>query len=447
MINILAKRLSFFSQIIVIIWIIAMFAWIQKIEAYDLKNDVLILKALETITTPESNIPIIFDFENNNQYFEDMYFQSTYYNIRKYLKIENQDVFNSITNARKNITEWLEEQGVSKSTLSNLTGKGGNNTIPFYFFDFSENTKNSIAELNKQENMVSDLLNKLEILVKPQKILAVESIIKFPSFIKNYNNRLSEKCIDSESIKPLSEKIEIRIEGNVSPNSQPPIVDSENSSSEKCLKLGSVKLINNKIKITFKENLPLYSQQIPLEEVFDIPVKVRKVDVPSLLLLTDSTRSSNNSLLKLANNEEQKNIIKQTYGLLPLEVAKEIAFNGLVEAYKKINILGFSSSARKFPLAVLFFSFIFMLGTFLTIKEAQKKSLKIISSIHDEKAIDIIIDNKFLRIILWCVLPILSLIMSLPITQLATTEMLIIYLGCIVLLFLGITSTYYSMSL
>ena len=372
---------------------------IQKIEAYDLRDDVLNLNALKTISTSELNISRILNLDQNNKYS-----QNTYSNIREYLKTKEPNVFKLITTAREEVNKWLEEQNVSESIRRGLTGKGGKNEIPFYFFEFVADSQNSIINSNSQEITVSDLLNKLDILVRRQKILAVESIKKpLPRIESQFrvNNRWGKKGT---------------------------------------YRLEYVRVSNGTIRIKFIENTGA-DQQESDKKIFDISVKTGDVDVPSLLSLSDKNRTSNALLLKLSNNKEEKKVIQQTYGILPLKEAQEIASNGLIEAYKKINILGFSISARKFPFAVLFFSLVFMLGTFLTIKEAKQRSLRIISTVTDERAIDILIDNKNYRAILWCVFPVLSVIMSLPIIELSSIEMSIISILCFLLFFLGIKST------
>ncbi len=85
-----------------------------------------------------------------------------------------------------------------------------------------------------------------------------------------------------------------------------------------------------------------------------------------------------------------------------------------------------------------------MAGTLITLLTAIKNKLKIISEVLDEDAIDLIIDSFFARIVLWGILPTISVIISFPFYPFSLVENIVVWIGAAALFVMGGVTIFFS---
>lgn len=146
---------------------------------------------------------------------------------------------------------------------------------------------------------------------------------------------------------------------------------------------------------------------------------------------------------RVGNGHEIQKLVKN-YGEIPMDKALELVGEDYMEAYERMDVFGLSISTTSLPLVSLAF-FIFMLaGIYTMLREAGKANYRIISETENEDITDFFIKRKFMRFLIWVILPLLSLGASMPHMQPEPMKLYAILGGTLVMLSLGLLS--YSLS-
>lgn len=123
-----------------------------------------------------------------------------------------------------------------------------------------------------------------------------------------------------------------------------------------------------------------------------------------------------------------------------MDKALELVGEDYMEAYERMDVFGLSISTTSLPLVSLAF-FIFMLaGIYAMLREARKGNYRIISETDNEDITDFFIKRKYMRFLIWVVLPLLSLGASMPHLQPEPSKLFAILAGTLVMLSLGLFS-------
>jgi len=173
------------------------------------------------------------------------------------------------------------------------------------------------------------------------------------------------------------------------------------------------------------------------ETIVHIPVETAKFTGPSLLEVSDPSRSANEPLLQLAGLNERVSYLRRAYGHLPLEQATSLASEGLAQAYRSLSLFGFQFSTRRFPLAVVVCLAVALWLTLAALISARRRKLDVLRHIEDQSAVEMLVSNRYLRTLLWVVLPLSAVWSSLPLVPLPPHELLWLAFGSAVLIGLG----------
>ena len=412
MLEILAKRLAFFVQLIIAITLVCGIFWIQKIESLDLRDDLVSLNALEVLSEWE---PLeVLSFENK-------YRQELSNGINTILsRQEFSNTSSNLEKVKQQIQDWLtmefQSQDIEGEFL--IAGLGSlNELIP----PTSVPSSGNIRLLRDESNYV--LVEFILSQHQSESLLQLEERKAYKNTVSNLLNRLDFFGA------PLKMSVATSITGNF------PSIPADLSNSY----IKSITLLGEKVKITFEED-PSRSpaQRTPAMYEIEILVETQKIDVENLLSLISSNGDNTKVLEELYSENSRREFLDGAYGLLPLNEAKEVLSGNLVQAYQRVEILGFSISTKRLPLAVLMLFLVFLSGSFLTVIYAKRKSLRIISQVNDENPVDILIDNFFSRVLIFCVLPILSIVLSLPTFPISLLESILIKFGSLLVFSLGI---------
>lgn len=142
---------------------------------------------------------------------------------------------------------------------------------------------------------------------------------------------------------------------------------------------------------------------------------------------------------KVGNGHEIQKLVKN-YGEIPMDKALELVGEDYMEAYERMDVFGLSISTTSLPLVSLAF-FIFMLaGIYAMLLEARKGNYRIISETENEDITDFFIKRRYMRFLIWVVLPLLSLGASMPHLLPEPVKLYVILAGTLVMLILGLLS-------
>lgn len=174
-----------------------------------------------------------------------------------------------------------------------------------------------------------------------------------------------------------------------------------------------------------------------LPTIAQIPVQTTRLAGPSLLELSDPERSANGPLLRLAGSSERVAYIRRAYGHLPLDHAGSLASEGLAQAYRNLSLFGFQFSTRRFPLAVLVLLGVALWQTLTALHSGRRLKLNVFGQIAEDSALEMLVSNRLLRLLLWIALPLSAVWASLPLVPLPASEQTWVLIGSIALACLG----------
>ncbi|MCD4721272.1 MAG: hypothetical protein K8S13_15635 [Desulfobacula sp.] len=391
--NNLAKRLIFFGNLIVLLGFLSFVSLLQKMDSYDLNQDVIDLSLLYSLK----------EFDE-----KDLTYKSIYENTDSFIRKNHESHYQSKQNFRQEIYDWLKENEMDMSEIR-LTGKRGSSRKirPYVFFEYDTDyiKKNMIQKTRKEyvvTQTVDNYLKNLKILASPGEL----------AFIHGKKDELPNKKFKIDNYQ-----FEFR----------------------------NTYLNKNTLEIRYIVCPPNIQSGCP-DKLIEIPIKTKVIKRPSILQITDKNRPQNQALEALFKNNRKLRLHNQ-YGYLKLDEARRIASDALANAYKSIAIFGFEFSIQKFPFALLFLFFICSLGTLITLIKAKRNSLLVISEVDDDNPLDILIDHILARIFIWIILPVISLIISFPISPLPVLHIIILIFGAIALIILGTISSLISKKL
>ncbi|MCP3874894.1 MAG: hypothetical protein GY699_17300 [Desulfobacteraceae bacterium] len=342
--------------------------------------------------------------------------QSVYSNTIGWLDKNRPELSNLRRTARGEIFDWLKNQGLSSNLAFRLAGKepqSDSQTIPFYFIQFVD--RKSDTDLTSQIKLVSfgsvnEVIDKLDSLATPTNIICV-------------------KKLNIDSLPEL-----------------PPDIFNDRRATKEL----AVSLFGNELSVRLRRiyrNAPI--QTMP--DKFFFPVETELVVGPSYIELKTPSSPLNIFLIKLYQSDERKRYLRKTYGHMPIGEAQKIIADSLTQAYKRISILGFSFSTRKFPFAVVFFCLISLIATLLILRRPwlmrKTDSFDNQSDSKMEEPDSLLYGSIYLRAFIWIVLPVVSIFAAIPIIPITINEQILIYSSGAIIFLLGCTTVIISKDL
>jgi hypothetical protein len=419
MLEILAKRLALLVRLIIVVTLVSGVFWAQKAETSDLRNDLISLNSLEALSDLSPSEVLDFSTKHTREVSDE---------ITKVLaKKEYKAIANDLEGVRSEIGKWLDTELRS-------------NNIDPYIFQIS--IKLLAEKIEVKFSYTPPEVLSLELSptwFDAQKALGLKEEILIAS-VGPINDLLPGKpqYLDPDNIFTLIEFIpgqhQSRILGNLE--------EQKFYGNTVSKLLGRLDFFASPIKISIatliEDDLPSFPDEISESFILEIPVQTQIIESENLLGLVSENEDEINILQELYSQKSRKKFLDGAYGLLPIKEAKEVLSGNIVQAYQRVELLGFSISTRKLPIAVVSLFIMFLGGSFLTVRYARANSLKIISQVNDENPIDILIDNFLSRIVIFCIFPILSIMLALPTYPVSLSEAIFIGSGVLLILILGI---------
>ncbi len=120
----LGRRIALFGQTIAVVWLLAVVAWLQKLDSLDLRGDVQDLKLLAEVGRIEPAEKL--------QRLPDRTFDNTI----EWVTREHPEIAQGRADVRRRVVDLLLKRGVQESLVGNFSGKmlaSAQPTIPFHF--------------------------------------------------------------------------------------------------------------------------------------------------------------------------------------------------------------------------------------------------------------------------------------------------------------------------
>lgn len=140
----------------------------------------------------------------------------------------------------------------------------------------------------------------------------------------------------------------------------------------------------------------------PKEIKMFIPVKTEERQIPSVLYFADS---SNSIVSRMTGNTSLLKTINDDYGYMKLSMVDDLVSSAIRRYEDPVSILGFDISRRWFPTMLAIFLMIIYALVFITIKNASIGNEKIITGYESDDSLDLLINYKWLRFLLWVLSP------------------------------------------
>jgi hypothetical protein len=411
----MSKRLIFLTRANIIIFLFALVALLHRLDAADLEEDIRALDLLQSVAA-----------QDVSQAFVD---GSVYTRARLWLENHDPTLAEQNRQARQRVTDLLGEVGVQPETLAQIKGQAGFTADMFQLLDFP------VAESSLQ--------------LQPG-VATAQGVLPTSIGVIPGANVLGRQALDtaSQSVDELidrflavTEPLSLTVAVSLADTGLPNLAGHQTSCPAI---LQSVTLSGNVVTARFEEPASAFDpssfvQQQPLlpcSFTEELAVVTQQVQAPSLYdFLSGSVPDP--EVGELRANPELLGRLQSVYGRIKFSLAQQIAAEDFAQAYKSIDIFGFTISTRRFPFAVLLLSVLVAWAIAWTVELARRSGQHIITGKSEEDVVDILLDLAPLRTVIWVVLPLLAILASLPLFPLSRVELIVTVAGAALCVLLG----------
>lgn len=394
----LAKRLNTLTAQLVAVSCLALVVFVANIDGKDYREDYEGLKLIDNLPSAQVSAA------------------DPKYKFNYWLAANHPELLRQCNQARQALIEQLAGVGFPlEETLNRMKQNPGRfSAVDIVFTD--DETKqlfNTRREFSvRQAKNVGEQLDHFELLYKPRKI-TVATTIELPE------------------PKPL------------------PVKQTIGMGQDSAVRMSRVDSFHADTKhkaVVLQLAHPLPPQHRAFENYQEIRCPATFVKV-GMISMAYALGVESDASLALYNDGERRDRLRTFYGALDLDNAKAIASEQAVKAYKQIDVLGLSFSAKRFPVAVAGILSFLSVGIFVTLRQAVDRQTKVITGSTEDSVIDMIIDWLPTRCAAFLVIPLLAIWASLPPFRLGTLEIICLVVGTATILILGIASMKFAQKL
>jgi hypothetical protein len=471
----LAKRLLFFGRTILVVWLLATAVWLQKLDSYQLHQDVQDLNLLAGLA----------DFPRAQQLRRLR--GEPFVNATNWLAETDRGASAARLQVRERFARWLKDEGVTCGQLAVMAGKAGasvDRALPFYFLRIAGEKERppkresgppdlpllpdlaSSAKSKTESSLttVAEYLDELDRLVTPISLTCAVRVDESAFVAKHLVERpgFDHRTRETPPLPPGS--LPHHPTATAPPPHDPPYspptgpphpgeefpvytsVRNELPPDERAAVplLISAELFGNEIHaeytLQYLQEDPMPIQGLPRQRMtssFSFPVETKTVGQTTLLYLSDPEAGDYESIRSLYEASDRKSYLRQMYGHLPMSSAVALANDGLTQAYRSASLFGFTFSTRRLPFAVLAFVATALLGTLVTLHTARRRRISLLADLTDEYALDVLLANLPARLVIWIVFPLSAVWAAVPLVPLSDAESRCLNAGVLLVFLLG----------
>jgi hypothetical protein len=175
------------------------------------------------------------------------------------------------------------------------------------------------------------------------------------------------------------------------------------------LKFEAVYIQNNNIHVSYSDAKDMGSRKY-ITSVISIPAFSDSALFPAILEFV----GLDTALVRgLSQNKNKLQQLRNLYGSHYLTFINDLSIEAFNKNNSAISMLGFDISRKWFPIAMFSILLFLYLMLFKTIDSASLSSLKIISGYESGDTLYFLIDNKWMRLIIWVLTPVFLLFLTL----------------------------------
>jgi hypothetical protein len=170
-------------------------------------------------------------------------------------------------------------------------------------------------------------------------------------------------------------------------------------------KVQGLALRRNMVYLSLQPNAQFAAQTSPDADRRElaIPAKCDSLKVPSILRFAGFDTVTVHELAQSKNKQRE---LLNLYGSFNLDFIDNLSSEAFNKNNNAISILGFDISRKWFPFAMFILLLVIYTILFKTIRGAASSSSKIISGYESDDVLDFLVDNKWMRFIIWVLTPV-----------------------------------------
>lgn len=383
--KILKKRIVTITKMLLGFFIISLIVFIHKLQTKSLSESLSTIEQLEKLD----------DATKVTTNKEDSLF-------REWLEKNNRPGYDKHIKARISLTKFLESYGFKAIVSEKVTG-----IINFDLSDYTEINNNSTIGFNQNFHIWTS------------KLISYSKDSLLYSFVTGIDTVSLRHQIDSV-LNVLKQRGDY-------PDG------AEN-------KIQGVNFFEESKTVFLMIATKVYGQKSG--EQLEFYPEIQQVRTPSLQKIA----SSNIPALE----QYQLDIIKRldkTFGKIRTDEVKKILNDEYARAYNKVSLLGFDFSTMLFPYFLMLLLFLLSIMLLITIILTERSAVAVFSDNLTEDVIEPLINNQYLRFILWIMIPLCTAYFSLPLDSIEGIKLIILLFFMAVVLGINCQAFYLSVKL
>lgn len=386
--KVLFKRLSFFTNIYLILFGISVLILINKFDADDSRKELEALTVLEKINDTDPN-KYIKDFNNS---------------VFSWLCKHHKNTCAQHEQTRKTLVKILTETyGVDQYEIDGA--KRNTDETSFGLIDFKfhyDSLKTNVLVKSKEnEEKVSNAIRYAQYLSSPLQITVSTQITE------DALKKAFDQALDIEKKYKLFLQEEILEEDDTVKTT---LEEFRSRQLSRAFNLQRVRLVNDSCEVYLKWGARNSQTGYAPTLYVKIHSTIERIEAPSILeIMGKSNRST-----AMFQDRAFCAYLTETYGELDLDKAITMAATEANKNYNSVSLFGFNFSRKRLPSAIMFFCFVATMGTYIVLAKASAKKLPIISTTEDEGFVAMLMEYKWMRFNIFCVLPCFILYLTFP---------------------------------
>jgi hypothetical protein len=380
----LIKRLISLSRIYLILFAFSLVALIHKCDSRELEKDIRAMDLVLLVNQID-----LHDAVERNQ-------------VAVKAKSRLEQVDSSLAErhreARQELTDALQKVGISETDIGSAKGRmpdDGKNEDRFLLLQVvipGEDLQQLASPLYDNDDLtLNEQLDKFVFLTQPRALKVVVGLknLALPNLSSIFSPIRNIEDVQPEPLRWDGEDISI--------SASTDMFGSFGRGGRTSLE---VSFDGNDVQVVYRvEPSNIASQEKDREIVDKLPAEIEHVDGISIYGML---KGENREVEQLKNDTEELDKLRQVYGNVKFNMARQIVAEDFIKAYKSISIFGFSFSTRRYPFAILLFSLLAAASIFWTIAISKRRGLALFSNVQHEDVAHMLIDNLIWSLARFC---------------------------------------------
>lgn len=368
------RQIAVLGQLIILVFLASVFFRVRVVESVHFAEDFQNISALASFADSPVH-RILSDSYDSIDVFQRTFDLNIQREVISWLEQNHNDVDRSRRKLREFVVQWLKGHGLEATYLESLSGKGRGDELPALFF------RSSVPLFESPLKVEANIAKKnppIELLLKELQHLFALTNIEIATQLREPNLPAPDIKLDENWLEPGTYDLRF--------------IFLDDSSE---------------LVLSFLENVGI-AQRSGDHQIIRIPVKIETKNVNILELLMEG-RGRRRFELLLSNKAVFQRLLR-TYGPLRLKAGEEISGERMLDNYHDVEMLGFKFSPMYFWIFIFAFQLVFLFASSVHIRSPSKQEEQETTTF----GLNLFLERGIVRIVLWFVLPMSSLLLAFP---------------------------------